>query len=245
MAITFTATSSSRVLTARCMDTLFKGTDPGSSTTKWISSGWSAAAAILALLNRYGSRDPHRALEGHPEGNADRDYDRRSARRSERGTGTGIDRLEQVMAAAVKARVKWYLIEDEHPEAVSQIPRSLDYLRTAQVLAAQLHASGLQHASLHLVHQEIARAHRQRHDRQRRVLARARTKPEPSMTKRFLTSCVCRNGFSTDVFGIAPMRAVPTSWMPIAGHAIVDCRTAGRSSRRPPRSSRRPTRPCL
>jgi hypothetical protein len=37
------------------------------------------------------------------------------------------------MQAAVKARVKWYLIEDEHPEAVRQIPRSLDYLRTLKL----------------------------------------------------------------------------------------------------------------
>ena len=37
------------------------------------------------------------------------------------------------MTAAVKARVKWYLIEDEHPDAVSQIPRSLDYLRKLEI----------------------------------------------------------------------------------------------------------------
>jgi sugar phosphate isomerase/epimerase len=47
--------------------------------------------------------------------------------------GTGIVDLAAVMTAAVKARVKWYLIEDEHPEAVSQIPQSIEYLRRLEI----------------------------------------------------------------------------------------------------------------
>jgi len=38
-----------------------------------------------------------------------------------------------VMDAAVAARVKWYLIEDEHPDAIRQIPQSLEYLRRLKV----------------------------------------------------------------------------------------------------------------
>jgi hypothetical protein len=33
-----------------------------------------------------------------------------------------------VLKAAVKAKVKWYFVEDEHPEAIKQIPQSIDYL---------------------------------------------------------------------------------------------------------------------
>ena len=35
----------------------------------------------------------------------------------------------------------------------------------------------------------------------------------PSTTKRFFTSCDCWNWLSTEVFGSAPMRAVPSSWI--------------------------------
>jgi sugar phosphate isomerase/epimerase len=43
--------------------------------------------------------------------------------------GTGMIDWPAVLKAAVAARVKWYFIEDEHPDAVKQIPQSIDYLR--------------------------------------------------------------------------------------------------------------------
>ena len=60
-------------------------------------------------------------------------------------------------------------------------------------------------------------------------------KPAPSMTNRFLTSCVCWNWFSTDVFALAPMRATPTSWMPIPGMRSVTVH--GRCTFRAPAAS--------
>ena len=42
--------------------------------------------------------------------------------------GQGIIDWPNVFRAAKKAGVKWYFIEDESPESVAQIPRSLRYL---------------------------------------------------------------------------------------------------------------------
>lgn len=46
--------------------------------------------------------------------------------------GEGIIDWPQVLRAAKKAGVKWYFIEDESPEVVAQIPRSLRYLETVK-----------------------------------------------------------------------------------------------------------------
>jgi sugar phosphate isomerase/epimerase len=47
--------------------------------------------------------------------------------------GTGAIDWAKVMKAAVKAGVKCYFIEDEHPDAAKQIPQSIEYLRKLKV----------------------------------------------------------------------------------------------------------------
>jgi sugar phosphate isomerase/epimerase len=47
--------------------------------------------------------------------------------------GTGMIDLPAVLKAAVSAKVKWYFVEDEHPEAVKQISHSLEYLRQLKI----------------------------------------------------------------------------------------------------------------
>jgi sugar phosphate isomerase/epimerase len=112
------------------MDTLLKRTDPQHVDFEmdvfWVVRG---GGDPVALLTQSGSRirlvhlkDVARGTPtGVPTGQAP---DEASV-----ALGTGIVQWNPVLKAAERARVKWYFIEDEHPEAVAQIPRSLDYLR--------------------------------------------------------------------------------------------------------------------
>ena len=47
--------------------------------------------------------------------------------------GTGQLDFPAILKAARASGVTHYYIEDEHPEAVSQIPQTLDYLRALKV----------------------------------------------------------------------------------------------------------------
>ena len=112
------------------MDTLFKGTDSALVTYEmdifWVVRGGGDPVALLA---RYGSqirlahlKDIRRGTSvGIPTGEAP---DETSV-----ALGTGMIDWNAVLKAAVKAGVKWYFIEDEHPEAVAQIPRTLEFLQ--------------------------------------------------------------------------------------------------------------------
>ena len=112
------------------LDTLFKGTDPQyvdfEMDVFWVVRG---GGDPVALLNRYGKRirlvhlkDISRSTEtGVTTGAAP---DEASV-----ALGTGTIPWTQVLEAAQQAQVKWYFVEDEHPDAVKQIPQSLDYLR--------------------------------------------------------------------------------------------------------------------
>jgi sugar phosphate isomerase/epimerase len=112
------------------LDTLFNRTDPEHVDYEmdvfWVVRG---GGDPMALLERFGNRirlvhlkDISKETEtGVTTGQAP---DEASVT-----LGTGTIDWQSLMTAAVKARVKWYFVEDEHPEAVKQIPRSLEYLR--------------------------------------------------------------------------------------------------------------------
>lgn len=80
-----------------------------------------------ALLEKYGKRfalmhvkDLKTGVKGDLTGHTDV--------RNDVTLGTGQINLPAVLKAAKKAKVKWYFIEDESPNAADQIPHSLDYL---------------------------------------------------------------------------------------------------------------------
>jgi sugar phosphate isomerase/epimerase len=112
------------------LHTLFNGTDPAHVDYEmdvfWVVRG---GGDPVALLERFGNRirlvhlkDISKATEtGVTTGQAP---DEASVT-----LGTGTIDWQRVMKAAVNARVKWYFVEDEHPEAVKQIPQSIEYLR--------------------------------------------------------------------------------------------------------------------
>jgi sugar phosphate isomerase/epimerase len=116
------------------LHTLFNGTDPANVDYEmdvfWVVRG---GGDPVALLDRFGSRirlvhlkDISKATEtGVTTGQAP---DEASVT-----LGTGTVDWQRVMKAAVKAGVKWYFIEDEHPEAVKQIPQSIEYLRGVKI----------------------------------------------------------------------------------------------------------------
>ena len=112
------------------LHTLFNGTDPARVDYEmdvfWVVRG---GGDPVMLLERYGNRirlthlkDIRRGTPtGVPTGEAP---DEASVT-----LGTGMIDWQAVLKAATKAGVKWYFIEDEHPEAVKQIPHSIEYLR--------------------------------------------------------------------------------------------------------------------
>ena len=104
------------------LDTLFKGTDPRLVDYEmdifWVVRG---GGTSVALLNRYGGQIRIVPLKDIRKGTPTGITTGEAPDEASVALGTGTIDWTQVMAAAVKARVKWYLIEDEHPEAVSQI----------------------------------------------------------------------------------------------------------------------------
>jgi hypothetical protein len=44
--------------------------------------------------------------------------------------GTGLLDFPAILKASEKAGVEIHFLEDEHPESIAQLPRSLAYLRT-------------------------------------------------------------------------------------------------------------------
>jgi sugar phosphate isomerase/epimerase len=112
------------------MDTLFKGTDPQlvdyEMDVFWVVRG---GGDPVALLNRYGRQIRILHLKDMRRGTPTGITTGEAPDEASVALGTGTIDLPSVMSAAAKARVKWYLIEDEHPAAVTQIPQSLAYLR--------------------------------------------------------------------------------------------------------------------
>ncbi len=112
------------------MHTLLERTDPRfvdyEMDVFWVVRG---GGDPVGLLNRYGSRIRILHLKDIQRGTPTGITTGEAPDEASVALGTGIVDVPAVMTAAVKARVKWYLIEDEHPDAVRQIPQSIDYLR--------------------------------------------------------------------------------------------------------------------
>jgi sugar phosphate isomerase/epimerase len=83
----------------------------------------------MALLERFGNRIRLVHLKDISKGTETGVTTGQAPDEASVTLGTGTIDWQKLMTGAVKAGVKWYFVEDEHPEAVKQIPRSLDYLR--------------------------------------------------------------------------------------------------------------------
>ncbi|MFL6280697.1 MAG: sugar phosphate isomerase/epimerase family protein, partial [Vicinamibacterales bacterium] len=112
------------------LDTLFKATDPRlvdyEMDVFWVVRG---GGDPVALLDKYGARIRIVHLKDLARGTPTGVTTGEAPDEASVALGTGIIDWTAVMKAAIKARVKWYLIEDEHPAAVRQIPQSVEYLR--------------------------------------------------------------------------------------------------------------------
>jgi len=113
------------------LDTLFKGTDPQHVDFEmdvfWVVRG---GGDPVALLNRYGKRIRLVHLKDISKGTETGVTTGAAPDEASVTLGTGTIPWAKVLDAAQKAQVKWYFVEDEHPEAVKQIPQTLEYLRT-------------------------------------------------------------------------------------------------------------------
>jgi sugar phosphate isomerase/epimerase len=116
------------------LDTLFARTDPRLVDYEldvfWVVRG---GGDPVALLRRYGSRIRILHLKDIARGTPTGVTTGEAPDEASVVIGTGTIDWPPVMTAAIDARVKWYLIEDEHPEAIEHIPKSLDYLRRLRV----------------------------------------------------------------------------------------------------------------
>jgi sugar phosphate isomerase/epimerase len=116
------------------MDVLFNGTDPEHVDYEmdifWVVRG---GGNPVMLLNRYGSRIQLVHLKDIARGTPTNDPTGQAPDEASVTLGTGMIDLPAVLKAAVSAKVKWYFVEDEHPEAVKQISHSLEYLRQLKI----------------------------------------------------------------------------------------------------------------
>ena len=112
------------------LDTLLERTSPEHVDYEmdvfWVVRG---GGDPVALLGRYGDRFPLLHLKDMERGTATGVTTGQAPDEASVPLGTGAIDVPAVLQAAAKARVKWYFIDDEHPDAVAQIPRSLAYLR--------------------------------------------------------------------------------------------------------------------
>jgi sugar phosphate isomerase/epimerase len=116
------------------LDTLVKNTDPQHVDYEmdifWVVRG---GGDPVALLNQYGSRIRLVHLKDMQRGTPTNDPTGQAPDEASVTLGTGTIDVPGVLKAATKARVKWYFVEDEHPEAVKQIPQSLEYLQRLKI----------------------------------------------------------------------------------------------------------------
>jgi len=116
------------------LDTLFARTDPQYVDYEldvfWVTRG---GGDPVSLLGRYGARCPILHLKDMRRGTKTGVLTGEAPVDTNVVLGTGIVAWPAVLKAAMKAGVKWYFIEDEHPDAVKQIPQSLDYLRSLKL----------------------------------------------------------------------------------------------------------------
>jgi sugar phosphate isomerase/epimerase len=83
----------------------------------------------VRLLEKYGNRWQLMHLKGMRDGTPTGLLTGQSDVRNDVALGTGKIDYAPILRAARKAGVKWYIIEDESPSSVEQIPQSLQYLR--------------------------------------------------------------------------------------------------------------------
>jgi sugar phosphate isomerase/epimerase len=81
----------------------------------------------VKLLNKYGSRFALMHVKDMKAG-TERNLTGRSNVNNDVAIGTGVMDWPAILAAAKRAGVKWYFIEDESDEAERHIPQSLKYL---------------------------------------------------------------------------------------------------------------------
>lgn len=116
------------------LDTLLKQTDPQHVDYEmdvfWVVRG---GGDPVALFKRYGSRFRLVHLKDMRRGTETGVLTGQAPVETNVVLGTGTIDWPAVLKAAANARVKWYFIEDEHPKAIEQIPRSIEYLRGLKV----------------------------------------------------------------------------------------------------------------
>jgi sugar phosphate isomerase/epimerase len=112
------------------MDTLFKGTSPEHVDYEmdvfWVVRG---GGDPVTLLERFGNRIKLVHLKDISKQTDTGVTSGQAPDEASVTLGAGRIDLPAVLKAAVKAKVNWYFLEDEHPEAVKQIPQSIEYLR--------------------------------------------------------------------------------------------------------------------
>lgn len=112
------------------LDTLIKGTDPSHVDYEmdvfWVVRG---GGDPVALLDKYGKRIRLVHLKDISKGTETGVTTGQAPDEASVALGTGTIDWAKVMKAAQDAKVKWYFLEDEHPDAVKQIPQSIEYLR--------------------------------------------------------------------------------------------------------------------
>jgi sugar phosphate isomerase/epimerase len=86
----------------------------------------------VKLLEKYGNRWQLMHVKGMKEGTPTGQATGHSDVSNDVPLGTGKIDYVPILRAAAKAGVKWYIIEDESPLSVKQIPESLDYLKTVK-----------------------------------------------------------------------------------------------------------------
>ena len=115
------------------MDLLIKETDP-----KTVSFQMDILWVVfpghdpVKLLNKYPDRWKLIHLKDLKKGVATGDLSGKTDVRNDVAIGTGQMNWPAILAAAKKAGVKYYFIEDESPTVVEQIPQSLKYLSTVK-----------------------------------------------------------------------------------------------------------------
>jgi sugar phosphate isomerase/epimerase len=110
-------------------DTLAKETDPGlvafEADIFWVRRG---GVDPVALFERYPGRIPLTHLKDIAKGTEICKPNGRAPDETSVPLGEGMIDWPSVLRAAQKAGVERHYLEDEHPEALTQIPRSLRYL---------------------------------------------------------------------------------------------------------------------
>lgn len=86
----------------------------------------------VKLLEKYGPRFELMHLKDMKKGTPTGLFDGRSDVTNNVALGTGVMDWRAILKAARKAGMKWYILEDESPSVVEQVPQSLRYLEQVE-----------------------------------------------------------------------------------------------------------------